>query len=105
MTRREWERKLRGARWRLQDTVRARRMWTAVIILTMLLLFLLAFLGVTMDPLWFALLAPALLAGVPWLGWVVSEEEPWYSVIRAQRDIVRIMDDYAYAELRGEVTE
>lgn len=103
MTRNEWQQRIRNANWRVEDAIRTRRLWTSVIILSMLLLFSLAFLGATMHPMWFVPLVVCATVGVPYLGWVVSEEMPWYSVRQAQRNLVRVMDNYAYAELRGEV--
>lgn len=105
MTRQDWERKVRQAQWRAENAVRARRLWTWVIILTMLLIFSLAFLGVTMNAAWFVPLVTCLSVGVPYLGWLISEEMPWYSVREAQRRLVDVIDAYAYAELRGEVTQ
>jgi len=103
MTHNEWQVRVRNARWRLEDTQRARTLWTWVTILGMVLIFCLGFLGVTMNAMWFVPLVVCLTVGVPYFGWVVSEEMPWYSVREAERNIVRVLDAYAYAELRGEV--
>lgn len=105
MTRQDWERKVRQAQWRVEDSVRTRRLWTSVIILSLILLFSLAFLGATMNPLWFVPLVVCVLVGVPYLGLVVSEEMPWYSVRESQQRLVDVIDAYAYAELRGEVND
>lgn len=105
MKRQDWQRKVRQAQWRAEDAVRTRRLWVWVIILGAIFLFSLGFLAVTMSPYLFVPLVSLTLVGVPYLGWMIAEEMPWYSVREAQRRLVDVIDAYAYAELRGEVED
>lgn len=101
MTDYDWQLKIRNAKWALEDALRARRMWTLVIILGMILIGALYFLGACYAPMWFVPAIMGTVVGVPFVGHNVSEEMPWYTVHEARRNVTRWQDEYAYAVLRG----